>query len=43
MPLLDLVSIGCRLEAAGAGPEDGITIREEASGKGSMAMDGGIR
>nr|POF00010.1 hypothetical protein CFP56_55805 [Quercus suber] len=40
MPLLDLVCIGYRLGAVGAGPKDGIGIREEASGKGSMAMDG---
>lgn len=42
MLLLDLVCTGCRLGAARAGTEDGIGIREEASGKGSVAMNGDI-
>lgn len=42
MLLLDLVCIGYRLGAARAGTEDGIGIREEASGKGLVAMNGDI-
>ena len=43
MSLLDLVYMGCRIGATRAGTEDGIGTRKEASGKGSVAVDGDIR